>query len=136
MDMTPINFSESARAMPGAESPRGRPGPAGLALRWEAIHAAASAVAAFADLPPQSQCEAVHDFPQTLCNFGGWRRDLALQGVEDLAAILEPGLAALLAVHDNGTDAAPAAMALWQEFLVARDALLALAPPVYADQPA
>jgi len=78
----------------------------------------------------------VQNFPQALRDFAGWRRNLALQGVEDLAAILDPGLAALLAVHDSGSDAAPAASALWQEFLAARDALLALAPPICEDLPA
>jgi hypothetical protein len=57
------------------------------------------------------------------------RRDLLRQGVEDLAAMMEPGLAALIAVHSDGRDAAAPARALWQEFVAARDALLALAPP-------
>lgn len=131
MDITPINFSDSTcTAMPVVEKPRVEPGLGALPLRWEAIHAAADAVAAFAGMAPRPPCPEVQNFPQTLRDFGGWRRNLALQGVEDLAAILEPGLTALLAVHDSGSDAAPAAAALWQEFLAARDALLALTPPM------
>lgn len=128
--MMPINFSDSPRAAaPVVERPLAEPS-ASLALRWETIHAAANAAAAFAGIVTQPLSPEVHNFPQALRDVGGWRRNLALQGVEDLAAILDPGLAALLAVHDSGTDAAPAALALWQEFVVARDALLALAPPL------
>lgn len=135
MDMTLIDLSEATRTAPPAlEAPAHSGQSAGtLALRWEAIHDAAGAVAAFARLATQPLRPDVRHFPQALRDFGGWRRDLAQQGVEDLAAILEPGLTALLAVHDSGADAAPAAMALWQEFLAARDALLALAPPIPED---
>ena len=58
-----------------------------------------------------------------------WRRAMAEQGVDDLSAIMEPGLSALLAVRARGGDASAPAMTLWEEFLAARDALLALAPP-------
>lgn len=127
--MTPVDFSESPRpALPVADRPQAAPGTGALALRWEAIHTAAGAVAAFAGIVAQPLGEEVRNFPEAMREFGGWRRNVALQGVEDLAAILDPGLAALLAVHDSGTDAAPAAITLWQEFLTARDALLALAP--------
>ena len=54
---------------------------------------------------------------------------MAEEGVDDIAAIMEPGLAALLAVHARGADAKPAALALWQEFMAARDALMILLPP-------
>ncbi len=60
---------------------------------------------------------------------------MAEEGVEDVAAIMEPGLAALLAVHARGADAAPAALALWQEFLTARNALLTLQPSCGAAGP-
>lgn len=131
MDMTPIEYSDSPRsAPPVADRLQDAPGRGALVLRWEAIHAAAGAVAAFAGIAAQPPGQDVQAFPQALLDFGGWRRNVALQGVEDLAAILDPGLAALLAVHDNGMDAAPAAIALWQEFLAARNALLALALPL------
>ena len=42
---------------------------------------------------------------------------------------MEPGLAALLAVHARGTNPAVPALALWQEFQVSRAALLVLTPP-------
>ena len=42
---------------------------------------------------------------------------------------MEPGLSALLAVHARGVNPAAPALTLWQEFVAARDALLALTPP-------
>ena len=137
MDMTPVDFSESPRpVLPGADKPQTAPSIGAVALRWEAIHAAAGAVAAFAGIPARPPSREVQDFPKALRDFTGWRRNVALQGVEDLAAILDPGLAAVLGVHDSGTDAAPAAIALWREFLAARDALLALALPMPEGIPA
>ena len=54
--------------------------------------------------------------------------NLAEQGIADLAAIMEPGIAALLAVQARGVSPATAALALWQEFLSARNGLLTLVP--------
>jgi hypothetical protein len=137
MDLTPFDMSDSSRAsMPSADVPRSSPGqPVGsaMAMRWAVIHQAAEAVSFLADIPLKEAAAEVKDFPETMRLCGGWRRDLAEQGVEDLIAILEPGVTALLAVHDSGTDAKPAAMALWQEFANARDALIALAPPAMQD---
>lgn len=57
-----------------------------------------------------------------------WQRLLAENAVADLAAIMEPGMAALLAINARGGDPRPAARALHCEFEAARDAILALAP--------
>jgi superfamily II DNA or RNA helicase len=57
------------------------------------------------------------------------RRNLAEQGIADLDAIMEPGIAALLSVQARGVSPASAALALWQEFRAARSGLLALIPP-------
>jgi hypothetical protein len=54
-------------------------------------------------------------------------RELVETGVADIAAIMEPGLSALIAAHARGASPQAAAMALWEEFLGARDALMALA---------
>jgi hypothetical protein len=55
---------------------------------------------------------------------------MAAQALDDLVAIMEPGLTALLVVHSRGDNAGAAARALWQEFVAARDALMALALPL------
>ncbi len=73
--------------------------------------------------------QTLRNFPAVMRDAGGWRRNLVEQGIEDLTAIMEPGLSALLAVHARGASPAAAAQALWQEFTAARDALLGLAPP-------
>lgn len=65
-------------------------------------------------------------FPERIEYLRDWRAGLIRQGIADLAAVMEPGLTALIAVHRRGADPAPAAQALMHEFLQARDALLAM----------
>jgi len=101
-----------------------------LALKWAAAHEAAAAVSELAGLAPEYRTPDIRNFPAIMRDTGGWRERLAKQGVDDLAAILEPGLAALLALQGSGVSAAPAARALWQEFHTARAGLLALIPPL------
>jgi hypothetical protein len=102
-----------------------------LAEKWAALHDAATLVAALAHGTGPSTA-AANDFPAAIGATFGWRRVLVEQGIDDLAAVMEPGIAALLAVTARAGDPAAAAKALWQEFLTARDALLAVA----ADSPA
>jgi len=91
------------------------------ALKWAALHDAAGIVAAFAGHIPEP-LEQFHNFPALIrepagiCEPAGWRTALAEQGIDDLAAIMEPGIAALLAVHERGAPCAAAAAALWREF--------------------
>lgn len=103
------------------------------ALKWSALHDAAAVVGVLAGLavaePPRPE---VHNFPALIREAGGWRTELAEQGIDDLSAIMEPGIAALLAVHARGASCAAAALALWHEFVRARAALLALASPAGA----
>jgi hypothetical protein len=99
-----------------------------LSMRWSALHDAAEVVCGLAGLGAETRRPDVRNFPAIVRDLGGWRYDEARQGVDDLAAMMEPGLAALLAVHARGISAAPAALALWHEFLAARAALLDLVP--------
>lgn len=73
--------------------------------------------------------EAVEQFPDLIQEVGGWRLDHTEKAISDLAAVMEPGIKALLSVNARGADPQPAAKALWQEFECARDAVLALLPP-------
>lgn len=135
MDLTPIDLNDSAcTALAAADVPSFAGQASGddalLAIRWATVHEAVEAVTFFAGITPAPDSPEIRNYPETMRQCGGWRRNLAEQGVEDLIAILEPGVAALLAVHNSGADARPAAMALWQEFRTARDALVALAPAV------
>lgn len=101
-----------------------------MSMQWSALGDAAAVVAMLAGVAAEPVRPEVRNFPAVMRDAGGWRRALAEQGIADLHAIMEPGLAALLAVHARGTSPAVAALALWQEFQAARAALLALAPEV------
>lgn len=109
--------------------PVAEPFPSTMARKWALLHDAADAVAALAGLPGDVDGAAAADYPAAMHAAGGWRLALAAQGVDDLAAVMEPGLAALLSIHGRGAGAAVAARALWEEFEAARTALLALVPP-------
>lgn len=100
-----------------------------MSMKWAALHEAAGVVAMLAGMAAEPMNPEVRNFPAVMRDAGGWRRNLAEQGVADLAAIMEPGLAALLAVQARSVSPATAALALWQEFHAARARLLALAPP-------
>jgi len=96
--------------------------------RWAALMEAGALVAALAGIAPEPSSEEDRNFSLRLSRTEAWRRDHAERGVADLSAIMEPGIAALLAVRARGADPRPAARALWHEFAAARAAILALLP--------
>jgi hypothetical protein len=104
-------------------------------LRWAALQDAANVVASLAGLEPEHAAGRVRNFPALIRDAAPWRRELADRGIEDMAAMMEPGIAALLGINARGADPRPAAIALWREFTEARDAVLALLPPVGAMGP-
>ncbi len=99
-----------------------------ITRKWLALHDAAAAVGAVAGIKPEAMSPEVQAFPTALRALGGWHRQQAEQGLDDLLAIMEPGLSALLTLHARGGNSHPAAMALWHEFHAARDAMLGLLP--------
>ena len=100
-----------------------------MSMKWSALHDAATVVGMLAGMAAEPMRPELRNFPAMMRDVGGWRRETAEQGIGDLSAIMEPGLAALLAVHARGTNPAVPALALWQEFHVSRTALLELCPP-------
>lgn len=70
-----------------------------MSMKWSALHDAAGVVAMLAGLAAEPMRPEVRNFPALMRDSGGWRRNLAEQGIDDLSAVMEPGLAALLAVH-------------------------------------
>lgn len=123
-------------ALPPSFPPSGAPPRAGVgtatsaaSMKWAALQDAAAVVATLAGLEPERPSSEIRNFPAVIRDAGDWRRETAEKGIDDLAAIMEPGIAALLAVNARGADAGAPAMALWREFHAARAALLALAPP-------
>ena len=116
-----------------AARPALAPTPAGAtSVKWAALGDAANAVAVLAGLAPERPAPELRNFPALIRDAEPWRRERAENGIADLAAIMEPGMAALLAVKARGADARPAALALLNEFNAARAALLALLPPTGA----
>lgn len=103
-----------------------------LSLKWAALQNAAEVVASLAGLEPERATPEIRNFPALMREAEPWRRELAHRGTEDMAAVMEPGIAALLAVNARGASPRPAALALWREFVEARSALLALLPPAGA----
>jgi len=100
-----------------------------LGMKWSALHDAAGVVCILAGLVAEPLTPTLRNFPAVMRDAGGWRRAMAEQGIADISAFMEPGLSALLAVHARGVNPAAPALTLWQEFVAARDALLALTPP-------
>jgi hypothetical protein len=97
-----------------------------LSMKWSALHDAAATVALLAGLEAQAMTQEVRAFPLALPDAPPAARELAEQGVADIAAVMEPGLSALIAAHARGASPQAAAAALWEEFVSARDALMAL----------
>lgn len=100
-----------------------------IAGRWTAIHEASAAVAALAGRHSDAAVNEIHSFPVLIGDADEWRREEADKGISDIAAVMEAGLSALLAVNARGGDPRPAAEALWREFEDARNSVLALLPP-------
>ena len=97
-------------------------------LRWEALVQASTVVAMLARIEPERPSPQIRNFPALIPRMEEWRRKAAENGIADLAAVMEPGIAALLALNARCADPQPAATALWQEYRAARDAIVALLP--------
>ena len=134
MDATPIRYGEGmgeispAAAFAHLGTAAGGAGHTAIAEKWAALHKAAATLALLAG-NGGAVLDDLDDYPAVILASGGWRLKLAQQGLDDLTAIMDAGLVALLSIHDHGADPAPAAQALWQEFSAARTALIALLPP-------
>ena len=126
MNVVPPSFT----AVPGtARSAFAQGSASATSMRWAALADAANVVALLAGVEPERSTPELRNFPALIRAAEPWRREQAENGVADLAAVMEPGIAALLAVNARGADPRPAAMALWREFIAARSAILALLPP-------
>jgi len=97
-------------------------------MRWAALTDAGNVVARLAGLEPERTTPEMRNFPALIRDTDPWRRERAQNGIVDLTAIMEPGIAALLAVNARGADPRPAARTLWREFIAARTAILSLLP--------
>ncbi len=100
-----------------------------LAARWDALHDAADAVAQLAQLAHENPVGAIASLPARAARTGGWRCDAMANGIDDLALVMQTGLRALIAAADEGRDTTAAALTLWREFHVARQAICAFVEP-------
>jgi hypothetical protein len=127
---------ESPSPLPGAGRVEfGQAAASTMSMKWSALHEAAGVVASLAGLAAEAQRPTQRNFPALMRDIGGWRLELARQGIDDLSAIMEAGLAALLGLNARGAASFAPALALWQEFHAARAALLELVPAPDAAPP-
>lgn len=134
MNLVPPGFPPPPPAVSGESAPSNGCGPFppalnGIGAKWAALQEIGAVVCAIAGEEREKSSAEIRNFPAVIRDASPGRRMLAENGIEDLAAVMEPGIAALLAVNARGIDATHAARALWREFLAARGALLALVPP-------
>lgn len=113
----PIHPSETA-VSPGAGAPEA------LARDWADLHRQALALTALARIAPEPD-HAWEALAGLIAAAPRWRRTLAAQGIEDIVAMLDSGLAALGTLSARGQDTAVPALTLWREFHAARSAVLA-----------
>ncbi len=123
MNAIPTDFATAIRNDGSAAR-----GPSAMSIQWAALQDAAAAVASMAGLAAEKPSAQVRNFPALIKDAGGWRLELAATGVADIAAMMTPGVKALLAVAARGQDPTPAALSLWREYHHARGALLELVP--------
>ena len=97
-----------------------------FARKWDAIHADAAEIARLGQLGRERQDERIVAFPRQATLTHSWNRKLAARALDDLAAVLSPGLTALRSIEAEGRDPTAAAVALWQEFHRTRATLLDL----------
>ncbi len=114
---------------PNSAQAPARPTANSISLRWAALAESGVVVCALAGIEPEFPNKHSRNFPVLLRDCDGWRREVANGGIDDLAGIMEAGIGALLAISARGQDCRAAALALWQEFIGARAALLELLPP-------
>lgn len=120
----------SSGSLPGSgRAELGQAAISDLSMRWAALNDAAALVCRLAGIAAETKTPELRNFPAKISSLSGMRLTLAQDGIDDLAALMEPGLAALLAVQARGHSPAPAALVLWREFHAARAALMALVPP-------
>lgn len=101
--------------------------PPDIERRWIALHAAGQEIGDLASLAPEPMIGSLAEFPHQIEARGGARLSLAREQLEDLDAILQPGLAALRMIAARGQDTTAPALALWREFHALRQVLLSLA---------
>lgn len=100
-----------------------------MSRRWDALHETANQLAQMAHLSPDRHSPTTDVFSEMLDHATGWQREVVAQGIDDIDAMMQPGMAALTTLVQRGQDATAPALALWCEFHHARDAVLSAVRP-------
>ena len=100
--------------------------PRTLREKWEALHETAQVIGTMAQLAREDYSGEIAAFPNAVVLAGTAKQELAEQGLEDLDAIIQPGVTALLAIEARGKDVTAPALALWREFYSSRQSMLTL----------
>jgi len=121
-----FDLAQATMLPPADHGRRGLPEIGVLAEQWEAVHEAAAAVGKLAQLGREELSPEIVQLPLRAAEKGGWQYETAARGIDDLAAVMQPGLRALLSLTAQGQDTTAAALTLWREFHTARAAILDL----------
>ena len=100
-----------------------------LAERWRSLHENAQLIASMAALAREDFAGELATFPDRIAVAGDERLARAQLTLQDVDAILQPGLTALLALQARGQDTTAPALALWREIHASRATLLDLCEP-------
>lgn len=122
----PFDLAQATMLPPAEPRARETSDSAVLAEQWEAVHQAAAAVGGLAQLGRERISPDIAELPQRAAERGGWHYEMVARGIEDLAAVMQPGLRALLSLTAQGQDTTAAALTLWREFHTARAAIIDL----------
>ncbi len=98
--------------------------PLTLRQRWESLHESAQIIGAMAHLAREEYRGRIALFPSIVLKSPQKQQEIAEQGLEDLDALIQPGLTALLAIEARGQDTTAPALALWREVHSARQSLM------------
>ncbi len=115
-------------AMP-AELSLELPLPPDFCRTWKVIHDTAHEVAKLGQLGSERLDNRVIGFVDQAKAAPAFRQSLIWRAMEDIAAMLAPGLVALQQIEAEGRDPTAAAVSLWREFHRARAGVLDLATP-------
>ena len=125
---------QQKRAMRDAAT-KNSPSPDSLAQRWQELHERVARLAAVADLVPEFPETDTINLPAKLNEANQWQRELAWQGIEDIQAMMQPGLTALGTIKARGQNIEAPARSLQREFHAARRTIVATLEPIQGFAP-
>lgn len=97
-----------------------------MIARWHTIAGDTSKLAALAGLHERASPQHPEAFLRALEQASEWQRELAWQGVEDIEALMQSGMAALDVLKQRQRDSRIPAMTLWRELDAARRSVMAM----------